>query len=162
MSDDDVRAQLDELVVEAIRLRFDTPPPRLRSPHELLDALYDVRVRLDRVEQILSQAQRLRARARDAAASAEALAEEAWDRAAQQARNSPVSRDDYSSARERAAEANLAVLTERRTARAASALASYVDNQVDVLRTANRGLDGLRHDLLAALRAFQIESSLER
>lgn len=159
----DARAALDELVVEAVKLRFDVGlSGAAPTPAQLLDSLYDIRGRLDRVEEILTQALRLRARVRAAATSAEALAEEAWDRAAQRGRQQPIARDDYSSGRERTAEANLATLDQRRAARTAAELAAYVDAQVDTLRTLHRGLDGVRHDLLAVIRALAFESHLER
>lgn len=161
---DDVQAALNGYLQQALALRFDGEPPSLHAtPKELLDALLDTRHRLDRAEAILGRAIRLRARAHRASAAATAVADDAWDWAVQRARSAPVTRGgEYSSARERHADANLAVLDVRRAARAATDLVSSCDEATDVIRLAHRGLADLRYELLTVLRTLQFESHLER
>lgn len=155
---------VEKYIEEAQQLRaVDTMPGTQAPPHQIHDYLLDVRRRLDRVEHILALATRARAVAKRTASQAAAAAEEAWDDAILKIRNNPVRRgDEYSSARERAAEANLACLSERRTAKAAADSLTYADELVDIVRLIHRGLDGVRQDTLALLRLVQFESHLER
>lgn len=161
---DDIRELLSGYAGEALDLRFAGGLPGPQSaPKQILDALLDVRRRLDRVEALLGRAVRIRARCARASAAAKAAADDAWDRAAQRGRSAPVARgDEFSSARERHADANLAVLDERRAAREAAGLADHADEAVEVLRLAHRGLADLRQDVMAILRALQFESHLDR
>lgn len=164
MSDDDVRAALSAYAAEVLVLRFDGELPGPEAgPGDLLSTLLDVRRRLDRIEELHARAIRIKGQVHRKAAFATAVADDAWDTAAQSRRTAPVIRgDEYSSARERTAEANLATVNERVAARKASALATDCDVFVDVIRLAHRGLDGTRHDLLAMLRTLQFETVLER
>lgn len=161
---DDVRAALSSYVAEALNLRFSGAlPTSAASVADMLDALLDVRQRLDRVEELLTKVIRLRARVHRAATLTTATVDESWDRAVQAQRTAPVSRgDNFSGPRERYAEANLTVLEERRAARIATELASHADEAHDVIRLVHRGLDGVRHDHLTILRAVQFETSLDR
>lgn len=125
--------------------------------------LADVRQRLDRVDTLLSNTIRLRARAYRMLATVKAEAEDAWDAAAMKRRAAPVQRgDEFYSAREREAEANLATLDKRIGVRKATEVAHLCDEAHDVIRIHHRGLDRVRADVLALLRAAQFESHLER
>lgn len=161
---DDVRAVLAGYITEALDLRFSGESLKPgASPAEVLDNLYGVRLRLDRIEELHARALRVKARAQRAATLATATADDAFDRAAQTRRTAPVIRgDEFSSARERTAEANLATLDERIAARQATDLAHHTDEAVDVIRLVHRGLDGVRHDLHTVLRAMTLETNLER
>lgn len=166
MSDVDgqIRQVLTTYVAEALDLRFGGKLPTSGATvPDMLEALLDVRQRLDRVEEILTRIIRLRARLRRNATIATASVDESWDRAVQNIRTAPVSRGgDLSGPRERYAEANLIVLDERRSARAVEELAGHADEAHDVVRLVHRGLDGVRHDHLTILRAVQVETSLDR
>jgi hypothetical protein len=159
----DIRALLDGHVVEAVELRFsgDIPGPQ-SAPKQILDALYEVRRRLDRVEFLLSQAIRVRGKLRESNDAATAEVDDAWDSSIHTTRSAAVVRDDYTSAKERYAEANLATLDLRRTQRAAAAVLAHADTSVDLLRLSLRGLGDLRQELLTVLRTLQFESHLER
>jgi len=145
-----------------LRLGAELPHPQA-TPSEVLAGLQDIRRRIDRVEELLSQVMRARARAQRAATLAQAEADDAWDEAIRRVRSAPLQAGgEYSSARERHAEANLAILDRRHAARRAAELAHQCDEATDVIRLAHRGLDGVRQDCLAILRALAFESHLER
>lgn len=161
---DEIISALAEFVRESLELRVLAEMPVTDSaPAEVLGSLRDVRRRLDRTEEILARAVRLKARAHRAATLANASADDAWDQAIRRTRAAPIQAGgEYSSARERHAEANLAILDLRHAARRATDLAHHCDEAVDVIRLAHRGLEGARQDTLAVLRAYAFESHLER
>ncbi len=161
----EIPAVLDEYLSEAQDLRTSLPPmpDTQAAPAEVHDYLLDVRRRLDRMEHLLATAVRVRGRVRRAAANATHQADDDWDEAILKVRAAPVRRhDEYSSAKERSAEANLATMTARRAARAAADLASTCDEAAEVLRLLHNGLDNVRRDTLTVLRLVQFESHLER
>lgn len=166
----EVATALEQWLVEAYELRFaelDGFAPELPSPEfgvqAVLDSLLRVRKRLDRVDGLLFRAARVKTAAQAALASAQAQVDDAWDTSAVRVRNSPQrSREDFTGPRERYAESNLAVLDLRREARAAEATAAAAKDAYDGINKVLWGLDALRQDHLAVLRAMQFESSLER
>ncbi len=130
---------------------------------ELHAYLLDVRRRQDRAEELLRLAIRLRGAVRRRSAGVADTAGDAWDRAAVRLRAAPVqSGDGFSSAKERAAEANLAVLDLRLAARTAATLVDLCDDAVEVIRIVYRGLDSVRFDVGQLLRTYLVESNLER
>jgi hypothetical protein len=156
----EVRVALDGMVAEALALRYAAEPVKPGStPALFVDALIDLRQRLDRVEELYGKALRVRGQARRGAEQTEAVAQDAFDTAMLAGQDT---REEFSSARERNAEANLAALSERRAARSGALLAGYCDEAVELLRLTYRGLEGARQDILAAMRLFQFESALER
>lgn len=161
---DELRNALTTMVAEALDLRFGGKIPAAgASLAEIEDALLDIRRRLDRIEELLGRAIRAKARAARAAALATHTADDAWDKAIHGQRTAPVMRGgEYSSAKERHAEANLATMTERIAARNAADLVAVCDEAAEVLRLAWRGMDGARQDLLALMRSTAFESHLER
>ncbi len=158
--------RMEPLIAEVRNLRTSLPPmpDTHASPADLHDYLLDVRRRMDRVEHIVGLVARIRAALKRRATAAHEEAEDAWDAAITLQRNQPVRRaaEEYSSARERAAEANLAILPIRRAARDAATDLAYADEAHDLVRLVHRGLDGVRHDTLTVLRLVQFESSMER
>lgn len=161
---EDALTILKNYLTEALDLRFghELPGPQA-TPQDIFTALLDVRQRLDRIEHFLAAATRARHRTRAAVDLATAVAEDAWDEQIHQQRQAPVSTGpDYTSAKERHAEANLATMDQRRAVRAAAATHHAVDEVFEVLKLTHRGLDGTRHDLLGILRGLQIETALER
>jgi hypothetical protein len=158
-------SSLDDLIGEAQNLRAALPemPDTHASPHEVHDYLLDVRRRLDRVEHLFAVCIRVHARTKRSAAQITAELDDAWDEAILKVRTAPVRRgDEYSSAKERAAEANLVTLAARRAARTAAENVLRADEALAVLRLLHRGLDGVRQDALTILRALVFESHLER
>ncbi len=151
-------------LAEARTLREVGPLPGVAaSPVDVVGFLVDVRARQDRVEELLVQAIRLRAAAQRAAAQLSAQADDAWDTAVRRVRSAPVqSGGEYSSARERHAEANLAILDQRHAARTATDIAHRCDEIADLIRLTHRGLDTTRADAHALLRTLAFESHLER
>lgn len=138
-------------------------PTGVPAPAAVIELLADARQRLDRVEALLAAVIRIRARAHRAANAAKADASDAWDKAAMRRRASSVQRgDEFYSARERDAEANLASLDLIHTHRRAAELAHHCDEAHDVIRLHHRGLDSFRQDLHAVMRAMTFEHHLER
>ena len=156
---------LDGFIREALELRFGGDALRRgAAPAEIVESLRQTRQRLDRVEQLLSKAIRIKANGRQHCAAVTATAELAWDRAAMARRNAPVTRggEEFSSARERHAEANLATLTEQAAVRVAEERVRQCEEAESMIRLAHRGLEGVRQDHLAMLRMVQFESTLDR
>lgn len=157
----DVLATLAGYVTEAKHLReVDLPGPH-SGGDALLECLLDIRSRLDRLEEILGRALRLRAAAVARHVAVRHETSEAWDQAAVRARNAGV-RDEYASALERTATTNLEVLDLRRAERAADADARACDAAVEQIRLIYRGLADVRQDLHTIVKARQFESTLDR
>jgi hypothetical protein len=164
VSNDDAKLQavLGDLVNEAISLRMGAQLPRIdASAGELLEALLDVRRRMDRVESILSTVLQLRGVAARKHTALDIQVGDAWDEAAVQQRQHAV-RDEFSSAKERAAATNLQVLDLRRLERAVKQQLVLCEEALESIRLRYRGLEGLRHDVLSVLRTRQWETSLDR
>ena len=151
-------------VAEARMLREVGPLPGVTAaPVDMVTYLQDVRARQDRVEQLLSQAIQVRSAARRAAAALAAVADDAWDEAIKRTRARPVQPGgEYTSARERHADANLTIIDQRHAARAAADTADRCDELTELIRMIHRGLDTTRTDLHALLRTLTFESHLER
>ncbi len=153
-----------------MELRSGAPMPALSDgPSVIAEALVEVRSRLDRVEEQLSQLLRLRAAARRRARSAKDEVEDAW--AERVAGNGSARRSRGNTAmwsagdtapRERYAEADLAVLDQRRAERRYGEQSAHAEEAVEVVQLAHRGLSDLRRDIHVMLRAFEMENSLER
>ena len=164
MSDDGLDEALSEAVAEVLAIRYGVDLPEVGAdPRTVLESLRVTRRALDRVEELLSRTVRIRARAQRMATHAGNVFDDAWDTAAQQRRANPVSHGtEFSSARERTAEANLATLDQRVGARTTAEIAHRCEEAVEVIRLAHRGLESVRQDHLAVLRSLQFESSLDR
>lgn len=158
---DKIKSTLDGYVAEALQLRFDAQPPKPdASSAVLIDTLTDARIRLDRIEELYSKALQLRGQARRAAAISDAVAKDASAQAAHA--NRQVRRDDYTTGEERHAEVMLQVMQEIRAARELELLRQQCDEAVELLRLTHRGIEGVRQDVLALIRLFQFESTLDR
>lgn len=168
MSADDIRTTVEGYIAEALELRVGVEVPAPGSdPKHILESLLAARQRLDRVEELLHRALRIRHRIQRSLTVVRAQHDDARDAAltdARQQRGGPVTRDtdQYSSAQERAAAANLATLELRRFLRQTEEVASYCDEAVDLLRLAHRGLEGVRMDHMTIVRSTQFESTLDR
>jgi len=163
-ADDDVdlRQILDKSVDECVRLRMAAQLPGVdASSKELLDCLLDVRARMDRVEELLATGLQLRGLAARKHTVLRIQVDDAWDEVAVRQRQHAV-RDEYSSARERAAVANLEVLDLRRLERGAELHTRLCDEAVESIKLRLRGLGDVRQDVMAIIRTRQWESTLDR
>jgi hypothetical protein len=160
----DITAVCDDIIREALELRFGAKlPVHPAAPSAVLEALFDVRHRLDRVDELLAKAIRIAGTVQDGQAIASAQHDDAWDREITRLRNSPVRQgDEYSTARERHAVANLAVLDLRHKVRTADDVVRKCERAVSLVRLVNRGLEGVRQDLRTWLDGLKYESHLDR
>lgn len=156
----ELELQVSGWVAEALQIRFEgTPslPVDATVASEIMQVLLDVRQRLDRLEGLLGVARRAKGRAHRASRTGRWEADTSWDQAVV-----AIPRREYEGPRERYAEASLASLVQQRTARAGENLSSVADEAYDVIKMAHDGMSSLRYDLVAMLRGFGFESSLER
>lgn len=155
---------LDARITETHRLRRECQaPPMSDGPVAVLTALVDARARLDRVEELLSEVLRLRNSARRLARAAKDEVDDAW--AAKVAGpGGRRSRGDFGdpAPRERYAEADLAVLEQRRRERQYAEQLAQAEEATEFVQLAHRGLSEVRRDLHVMLRAMEVERSLER
>ena len=129
------------------------------SIQDVQDLLLRVRARSDRVDELLAKATQAKARAKRAQDEAAFSA----DRALMQATtHRATKRAEFSSGREREAEAKLDAFEERRLAHQASRLVSVTGEAYEVINQVHWQLDAIRKDLRATLHALQFESGLER
>lgn len=129
------------------------------TPAEVTDLLLRVRARSDRVDELLSKVTLARGRARRAKEEAAFTA----DRVLMEATQSRAARRvEFSSGKEREAEAKLDAFEERRIAHQGDRLVSVTNDAYEVINQCHWQLDGIRKDLRAQLHALQFESSLER
>lgn len=127
----------------------------------IMDALMDVRQRLDRVENLLTESLRIRLVGRIILDHTRAEADDAWDVATVKARNA-AARDEFSSAKERAARSNLEVLELRRSERRQVDSVARYDSAVETIKIKMRGLADIRQDILTIIKGKQFESTLDR
>lgn len=129
------------------------------SISEVQDLLLRVRTRSDRVDELLAKSTQAKARAKraqdEAAFSADRVLMEATTQRASR-------RAEFSSGREREAEAKLDAFEERRLAHQAGRLVSVTVEAYEVINQIHWQLDSIRKDLRAILHALQFESGLER
>lgn len=163
----DVETTILSWVSEALELRHGTagdPQGSIReapqgTPAEVMDLLRRVRTRSDRVDELLSNATLARGRARRAKEEAVFRADRALMEATQRR---AANRVEFSSGREREADAKLDAFEERRAAHLRDRLVSVTNDAFDVISQVHWQLDAMRKDLRATLHALQFESGLER
>lgn len=162
-----VEANLTAWMGEALELRHEAagdPKGSINGVHaETIDEVYDllrrVRARSDRVDELLAKATQLRGRVKRAKEAAEFNADTAVAEATQQR---AARRVEFSSAKEREADAKLDAFQQRRVLYFANRLVSISMDGYEVIRQVSAQLAEIRSDLRAQLRALQFESSLER
>jgi hypothetical protein len=159
-----VRSQALAWLEEAGRLRQqvkDNWPPPHSSPPAYAEFLLQVRAVQDRVEELVGSVLSLRHMSRRWARDHEAGADDAWAaRSAQDRRSGRVA--EFSSARERAADTDLAVLPQLQRARAAAKFNDEMEEIYSRMQVLYRGLDATRQDLGSYLRAQIWEAAMER
>lgn len=124
----------------------------------MLTNLARVRQRADRVDFLLANVTRARGRAKRAEDQSKFSAEIAY---AEAARTNAARRVEFSSARERHADASLDSLEQRRVAHHASRLVSVTEEAYEVVRQVHWQLDALSKELRATIHGIQFLASLE-
>lgn len=156
---------IDDLVSEAVEIRFSAPPMLNPSDSVSLQTahLYEVRAILDRLDEILVKVLRVRAKARRSAFTAEAEFTDAFDKALETVLSSPTKRGgEFVSAKERASGVNLEVLAEKRVAFIARRAADTCDYAAEIVKKLHRDLDSVRQDVSLVVRSKAFESSIDR
>lgn len=157
----ETRKQLEEWLAEANELRWErTLGVYGDSPAELHQSLLHVRSNLDRLERILADLMRMRARVANLEADHQAAFDDAWNKAVGSASlgrgfDDPAPRERYAAYSDKTTTEQFEL---RRTQRAVR------DIQVvlEIVRTYHRGLDSLRRDIGTRMSILTFESSLER
>lgn len=126
---------------------------------EVTDLLLRVRARSDRVDELLARITLAKGRAKRAREEAQFSADRALMEATQQ---HAQRRAEFSSAKEREADAKLDAFEERRIAHQGDRMVSVTQDAYEVINQVNWQLGAIRNDLRAKLHALQFESSLER
>lgn len=152
------------LLEEAMKLRHEVQIEHVvGNQGYILDTLLAVRVRVDRVEELLGRAMIARGAVGRATAHQSAVVADAYDTALTRQRKAPVSLDgDYMAAKERYAMAHLETLELRQEERRLKEMLDYATEVTDLIKINYRGLTDLRQDLLTMLRAAQFETTLDR
>lgn len=167
----EVESTLLEWVEEALDIRFgeykdpegkiELPPPE-SGIQDVLLVLLRVRKRLDRLEGLQARATRAKGRTYRASMLAKDQAQDSWDQKIVDLKSSGVRRgNEYEGPRERYAEASLYTISDQRNARKLERLAQVANEACDVIKSCQRGMDGIRQDLLTIQRSYQFQSSLE-
>lgn len=158
---------LHDWLEEALEIRGSmdiAPYSDIMAPHQVTEQLTDVRWRLDRVETLLIKAMRAKAALTRALRVAQEDLQIAWDTHVTDRNPSrrAVLTQEYVTGKEKFAEANLATLELRKAERKSLDILSHAEETLDVIRQVHRGLESVRQDLLAQVRAIQVETQLER
>lgn len=165
---DEIEAAVMAWVSEALDLRHgeagDPEGPLGAGPAsddigEWRTFLFRIRQRSARTDELLSKVTQAKARAKRAQDGAAFAAELAYDEAT---RNHAARRTtEFTTGKERHADAALDSLEQRRVAHRASRLVSVTTEAYDVVNQVHWQFDGLRKDARSVLHALQFESSLE-
>lgn len=153
----ELQKSLEEYIEKSLKLRFEFQIPEFASEGvELHRALVDVQSSLTSIEHFLSLATRAKATLDRKEAHSRMVWQEAWDRAIS-ATNKKPSFGDYTTGKEKAAEANLATLEEARSLRHVQEMQSFANEAVDVIRLNYYGLDKVRQDIRKRLDMSQAD-----
>lgn len=165
----DIETRIVSWVAEALELRHGEagdPEGRITAvsseegPQAVQHMLIRVRARSDRVDGLLAKVTQAKGRTKRAQDAAAFEAERAYDTAS--VTNAANRTREFTSARERTAEANLDSFEQKRHAYLANRLVSVASEAYDLVHQIHWQLDGIRKDLRATLHSLQFESSLER
>lgn len=138
-------------------LRF---PSYEEGPQAFMQVLIRARARSDRIEELLSKATHVKASLVRKQLMAKFEAERAYDEAAVRRANTRT--QEFSSSKERNAEATIDSLLQKRQAVLAERLTMVAQEATEVISQTHWGLNGFRTDLREVLHSFQHESGLER
>jgi hypothetical protein len=158
--------QFASWIQEALELRYGSEseiPAYGSDPQVVFESLLDTRRKIDRVEGILASVEQANGRVDRMLAVTEFARDAAWDEALKANRKAGIrgGGSDFQGPRERYADANLATLKERRDAHEIDVLSRSAKTAATVVRQCLRGLNGVREDHLAILRAMNIGTRLE-
>lgn len=159
-----IKDKITSLIKEATDLRFGNMYlPEVGAPSdELIESLVVVRRVLDRLEEIHLQLLRFKSFASSLNATVSEEHDNEWDAVISRNKTSSVIRNEYTAAKERYAEANLATLESRRKVKQAAEFLEFCSNASEVVRTQYRGMDGVRQDILTVLKSQQFMNHLEQ
>lgn len=139
--------QLSEYIEKTLELRYSIQVPSYDTDFvEVHRIMLKSQELLSAIEQYLSKAIRAKAAADRKIFVARMAYQEGWDRAIIKVNSRPTL-NEYASAKEKAAEANLATLEHARVLRKAEELQSFAAEAADVIRLHYYGLDKVRQDL---------------
>jgi hypothetical protein len=156
-SSQELQTSLESFIEQTLHTRFEFAVPDFGAgPVELHRALVEIQTALSTVERFLSDSVRAKASVDRREAHVRMVWQEAWDRAIS-ATNKKPSFGDYTTGKEKAAEANLATLNEARTLRSLQELQSFATEAVDVIRLHYYGLDKIRQDIRKRLDMSQTD-----
>ncbi len=139
--------QLSEYIEKTLELRYSIQVPSYDTDFiEVHRVMVKAQELLSSIEGYLSRAIRAKAASDRKIFVARMAYQEAWDKAIIKVNSRPTL-SDYASAKEKAAEANLATLDYARVLRKEEELQSFAAEAVDVIRLHYYGLDKVRQDL---------------
>lgn len=132
---------------------------RQETPDEIRNLLLRVRARADRVDYLLAQATMARGNAKRARDEAAFMADTAVMQATQKR---AANRVEFSSSKEREADAKLDAFEARQAAYQRERFVGICVDACDVISQVHWQLDAMRKDLRSSLHSLTFESSLER
>ncbi len=154
----ELQEKLTKYLEEAIATRFEFVNPEFGDePVKLHHSLVDVQNSLTRLEGYLSKSIRAKSMLDRKLSSVRMKYQESWDTAIVKTLNRPTL-SEYSTGKERAAEANLATFTQAIALRQLEEVKSFADEAVEVIRLHYYGLDKVRQDIRKRLDLAQSDS----
>lgn len=162
MSEVGVRDFCDTAMTEALGLRFveGTVGPH-SAPSAVMEELWDVRVRMERVEELLLQSYRLKEKLKRSHAAAKAIYDDEFDTELHRLNNSIEARmGEFTAAKDKSAKINLKLIVQIRAVREMDELHQIATETYYYIRTIHSGLETLKRDLDSVIRVYQIESSI--
>jgi len=143
----ELQTELTKYIEAVIQARFEFQNPDFSADVvEIHSALVAVQEVLTSIENYLSRSMRAKSAADRRVSLFRMQWQEVWDKAIVNAGKRP-SFGDYSTGKERAADANLAAFEEARQLNQAEELLSFANEAVDIIRLHYYGLDKIRQDL---------------
>lgn len=154
---DKLQGELEKYMEAAIDLRFQFQVPNFSSgPVELNSSLVQVQEVLTSLERILSDSVRAKAALDRKTSHAKMVWQEAWD-TAMSAEGKKPKFGDFTTGKEKSAEANLAAFNEARILRRLEETQSFANEAVDIARLHYYGLDKVRQDIRKRLDMSQTD-----
>lgn len=152
-----LQSELEKLIECAIDLRFEFQYPDFTAgPTELNSSLIAVQQTLTELEKNLSSAVRSKATLDRKTSHARMVWQEVWDKA-MSATNSKPKFGEYTTGKEKSAEANLAAFEEARILHRLEETQSFANEAVEIIRLHYYGLDKVRQDIRKRLDMSQTD-----
>lgn len=155
--------KLKEITSEAQELRSGVELPLVdATPMEIIEVMFDLRPRLDRLESLLVQATYLKRDVAQVAQSFITKHEDAWNSYVSNQKNAGAIRGtEYTGPREKYAEADVMTIETLRDKRLAESLVATCETAVTVVRLMHTGIKDLKSDMHVAIRAASFASSVD-